>query len=67
VSGIYLINSEYCAASSSPSSPPVTFNAIIQDSWGLALTVSGFSPSARLTSVTSPLTGAYYSDTAFTD
>ena len=31
---------------------------IIHDSCGLAFTASGFSPSARFTSVTSPLTGA---------
>ena len=39
----YFVSSAYCVASSRSSSPPLTLMAIIQDSCGLLLTVSGFS------------------------
>ena len=44
-----------------------TFSAIIHDSCGALFTASGRSVSALLTSVTSPATGLYSSETAFTD
>ena len=45
----------------------VTFITIIHEPCGSELTASGFSASRVFTSVTSPLTGQYSSETALTD
>ena len=65
----YFVNSVYFAESSRSvaSAGFETFSPIIQDPCGSLFTISGFSVSEVFTSITSPLTGAYNSDTAFTD
>src|SRR6185436_7304917 len=65
----HLTSASYFAASSRPPASPalVSFTAISQLPCGSAFTCSGLLLSASFTSTTSPDTGEYSSETAFTD
>ena len=60
-------NASYSSAERSSSVPDTSFTLINHASYGALLIVSGASRSSSLISSTSPVTGEYTSDTAFTD